>query len=156
MKKRNTLKALGALVLLLVLACFLAACDAQYYEPSVRISLKPDKLSMTTDEEKDIVLTVIKSSRISDIYVVTWSSDDTSVAMVEPTDVNGRLNFNPDEGEIIVTGLANITFTVKAVGEGSADITFTVTQYDPGADPTDPDYNPPSSLISICDVTVSL
>ena len=108
MKKHNSLLAYGALsaalTLLLVFVCFLTlACnEGDGFEPVPQISLDKDNLNLTMGGgAQEIIITVVKSSRIKDVYRLEWESTET-VAKVTAKDPE------PDD-ETITDNWANIS-----------------------------------------------
>jgi len=118
LKKLHSLKALGALTLLLVLA---VSCEEVGYEPVVKLSVDKEELELNVGEEGEINITVVKSSGISDMYELDWDFDDDFIE-VTLEEIDEELT--PFPKMVYITKSSIITFYVKAIAAGETPIIF--------------------------------
>ena len=121
MNKQKFLQTFGALTLLLVFACFLTvSCEENGgYEPAVQISLDKTSIELKpAGEPVEIIVTVVKSSRIKDLYRLEWDSDET-VAKVTAKEPDYETIFD-DWANISKSTI--ITLNVEPIAPGTTTI----------------------------------
>jgi len=116
MKKQYFLPAYGALTLLLVLVCLLAAaCEEDGYQPMPHTTFDPGELTFTVNVP----------SRLTDVpYIVEWDVDEDGVT-VEP-DEDASVSDVHDTDCIITE--TTVFYTKHAANITSFKITVTVTK----------------------------
>ena len=131
MKKQNILRASGVLVIFAVLG-LLSACNSFTPFDPEGVSLSPDKdtISAKLDTPGKVKVSVFKSSKTQDAYIVKWDVWDP-----EPADCNITVKVRPEDGDDIPTDTypvmrkTNLIFTVSAEQVGTATL-FIKVYYD--------------------------
>ena len=135
MKKRNILRASGALLIFAVLGLF-SACDVfTLYEPVGRFSsLDKDRISLSVNGEEEITVTVYISSKIEEPYIVVWVFSDAGIAKVSKVTRNDEEVYTEansfSQVNINQTTETTLIFTVKGVSTGNTKLTLVVRKED--------------------------
>ena len=152
MKKRNILRASGALLIFAVLGLLSACKNFFTYEPEgARFSSELVTISMHKSEPpKKVNITVFKSSKkINDIYVVTWEFDRSGVAKVIVSPEDGD-DLPETDFSYSIKRKTNLIFTVSAIEIDAVPVTLSILIYD--SDPSDPD----ASILDMCEVIITV
>jgi len=134
-------------------ACYLLifllyACE-DGYQPTVRISIDKPELNVEIKESKELKVTVVKSSRITDEYQVEVKVNPVNVITLDIKEIDGYVT-SDNSGKIYVMSTATITFDVEGVKTGVTTIIIKVLK--PSEDPN----SPLPDLIATSEVTVTV